>query len=872
MTVPLELNYSISTLNTGQITSEHFGLNFVYEFESFGDRPWDRFDEVVESTGVRVIRYPGGSEAETVFDIRNPNAETATLPNGTTREVTPLNEFLAFINENNLQSVIIIPTQMALSENYVNGFRDFDETWEQDIKNFVKETIAASMPTGIQSFELGNEYQAYMTPVEYGRVASRMATIVDEAINEYWAEHQVGESIEQPNIAVQIWFDSPGEGMSIDDLITNNNRVMNEFDADEIALVDAVIGHYYYNEGLHLGEENEHGYFNIEESIQISVDLMNAWRDGGANDIEFMVSEWNVSFQGGGDTGLSQIPVLLEMFTSFVSSGVEYLDFWSAQYHSTSLAGSNGALFAAGELFALMTSNLIGTQISDISIESETLDIHAFEDDARIIMFVSSLMETEQPVSISATGWPYEYLLVSSTLISVNEQSADGSYLGTNGWPIYLEPDVEIELISTSFDGLSNDGIISFDLNAFETTMLVFYRVPPNAVLIQGTNGNDTLTGTIGNDLIIGSDGDDIFYGGAGEDVLEGGNGQDVFVFNSNSDTARIIDFDHTNDMIDLQFLLENQNGIIASIDGETFLISKEIAGDVGTAYFFDIATIGNGTLLTINSSTGETILTLELSGVLITQNPADFLSSLFFGESTNITPIETESAGFISSWAEVTIESILNFEIAQANDSNELQLAELVGPNHNLLSSLTHQNYLSGSSDQNYFSGTDTEDQIYGGNATDWLFGGSGQDYLDGGQGNDKLFGQEGSDAIFGRSGNDHIVGGDGDDILFGGTGFDLIMAGDGDDLLVGGEGDDRMEGGNGSDIFIFFSYQNNNDDYISDFNPDEDNILIYGARFSELNISSVQNGTMIAWGTNSIILDGVNLADMTEDAFLFV
>jgi parallel beta-helix repeat protein len=92
--------------------------------------------------------------------------------------------------------------------------------------------------------------------------------------------------------------------------------------------------------------------------------------------------------------------------------------------------------------------------------------------------------------------------------------------------------------------------------------------VPMTAV--QGTAGNDTLSGSAaseifyggaGNDTINGGAGDDILVGGAGIDKLTGGTGADTFRFAAQSDSYRnatasfddtILDFDVTQDKIDL--------------------------------------------------------------------------------------------------------------------------------------------------------------------------------------------------------------------------------------------------------------------------------------------------------------------------------
>ena len=87
---------------------------------------------------------------------------------------------------------------------------------------------------------------------------------------------------------------------------------------------------------------------------------------------------------------------------------------------------------------------------------------------------------------------------------------------------------------------------------------------------VQGTAGNDTLSGSAaseifyggaGNDTINGGAGDDILVGGAGIDKLTGGTGADTFRFAAQSDSYRnatasfddtLLDFDVTQDKIDL--------------------------------------------------------------------------------------------------------------------------------------------------------------------------------------------------------------------------------------------------------------------------------------------------------------------------------
>ena len=70
----LSLDEALSV--SGPVTQQHFGANYVYNYERFGDQPWEKYDEVIRDIGLTNIRYPGGNAIETNFDFTDPNSET----------------------------------------------------------------------------------------------------------------------------------------------------------------------------------------------------------------------------------------------------------------------------------------------------------------------------------------------------------------------------------------------------------------------------------------------------------------------------------------------------------------------------------------------------------------------------------------------------------------------------------------------------------------------------------------------------------------------------------------------------------------------------------------------------------------------------
>ncbi|NJK36521.1 MAG: calcium-binding protein [Oscillatoriales cyanobacterium RM2_1_1] len=159
---------------------------------------------------------------------------------------------------------------------------------------------------------------------------------------------------------------------------------------------------------------------------------------------------------------------------------------------------------------------------------------------------------------------------------------------------------------------------------------------------------------------------------------------------------------------------------------------------------------------------------------------------------------------------------------------------------------------------------GTLNDDFIYGRSGNDTVSSFTGNDFLNGEFGNDLLFsgqgddigiGDIGNDTIFGDVGLDSVYGGGGSDVLFGNIDNDTVFGDQNDDTLYGGAGDDILSGGSGSDVILGdrgddtitgISRRGAGVTLISDFNPEEDQILLPGNssqyelnRFEDLLVS---------------------------------
>jgi len=86
-----------------------------------------------------------------------------------------------------------------------------------------------------------------------------------------------------------------------------------------------------------------------------------------------------------------------------------------------------------------------------------------------------------------------------------------------------------------------------------------------------------------------------------------------------------------------------------------------------------------------------------------------------------------------------------------------------------------------------------------------------------------------------------------------------------------MGGKGNDQITGGNGSDLFVFNS--GTGDDTVTGFTGGTDMIEIRsGAQsFAGLTITDQGGDALVAFDDASVLLQGVAIADLTEDDFLF-
>ena len=146
--------------------------------------------------------------------------------------------------------------------------------------------------------------------------------------------------------------------------------------------------------------------------------------------------------------------------------------------------------------------------------------------------------------------------------------------------------------------------------------------------MLDGGNGDDTLTGSAGRDILIGGQGSDTLIGGAGDDSIRGSSGDDLLIGGAGHDVFRwslgdagsaggpardvISDFDNTphgGDVLDLRDLLvgESHAANTVALPGAIGLNNAlTITSNEGNlADYLHFSTVGGNTVVEISSTGG---------------------------------------------------------------------------------------------------------------------------------------------------------------------------------------------------------------------------------------------------------------------------
>lgn len=696
------------------VTKDHFGGNFLFHTYSVDSNSSADFS--IRNLGITSLRYPGGGTTEERFDVKNPDKKT--LDDGST--ATTLTEIFEYAGNNNLSLKIVIPmdTFKYPGSGAVSG-REYNK---QHLENFIDKSmaLAKSNNVAIQSFELGNEYWGRddraptQRSEDYGLQAAHAAKIIRDHLTE--SHHN---STFDPKILVQQGSFVPGQAvpggpqlwadLSASD---SNNIIISKFSqvSGSFSSIDGLVMHRYQN-----GEMES---FDPLIGHGLRGQWVNHLNDAGldGNSIMMNWTEWNSHHQNSSlEYGLRQGSNILNMFSSGLSlrdGGNPYLssmDIWpifgnndlnALSYNS---AGRT-VITAGGKTFQMMSEELVGLKPVDISNQNENILISSFfDEDKKLVVFVSSRSDATQVVDISLGGltsgyhhvWGKSLDVVGEGPVNIKETPTKLTVLNSEDLFKDGDPNIDLNLnpyqVTRLVFSFGNNGvnILGDKTDAYNDKLVgsgfgdVMNGYGGNDRL-EGLAGNDRLTGGAGNDTILGGSGNDTLNGNSGNDRLNGGPGADLMKGGAGND---------------IYFIESSGDTIVESLAGGTDLINASISIDLNS-----------------NSGAYSNVENITLTG------------------ANNI-----DASGSADD------------NILIGNGGNNTLLGRL---GNDTLDGGIGQDRLEGGSGHDVLNGGSNADTLLGGNGHDSLNGGAGPDRIDGGSGNDTLNGGGGADNFIFRKG----------------------------------------------------------------------------------------------------------------------
>ncbi len=344
---------------------------------------------------------------------------------------------------------------------------------------------------------------------------------------------------------------------------------------------------------------------------------------------------------------------------------------------------------------------------------------------------------------------------------------------------------------------------------------------------LSGGIGNDVLNGLAGNDTLIGGPDADTLTGGPGVDPHLGGDGDDLMIWNP-GDGSEAVDGEAGNDTFQFngsagdEVMTYTGNGQRVSF----FRNLGAITIDVGTTENLFVNALGgndtitggtnlNGLIVTrVDGGDGNDVLTGGDGVDALNGNAGDDTLNGGAGNDTltggpGIDPHNGGPGDDLMIWNPGDGSEPVNGEAGndtfQFNGSagDEVMTYTGNGPRVTFFRNLGNITIDIGTTETLFVNALAGIDTVTGGTNLNGLIVAR----VDGGDGDDILTGGDGVDQLNGGLGNDTLNGGAGNDVLTGGPGVDPHNGGPGDDLMVWnpGDGSEPVNGEAGNDTFQF-------------------------------------------------------------------
>ena len=508
---------------SGSVSSAQFGANFLfdrdYKENSSGGPVSTAYAMAISDMGIENLRYPGGTISEAIFDLKNPNNA---IQSGT--QVMPMGDFVGYCATSGKTMTLVMPTARFMSTGIDGTGNRLEAVDVSLVQSFIASLLATTTAQGvsIKSIELGNEWWAQgLTATEYGRVASKLAEVIQDSIDSFKVSQHLSETWEEPDIVSQVGQGGHSENESTQQIIA-------EFSDHELFAVDGVLTHRYLSGPWIDGWA--YAPFDTWDALAAS--------RGDTRDFARIVTEWNVKASNRLETGLRSASSLVALFAEMMEAGVDSANIWAVQQNnnqnlttSTGLPGDDRVgLSISGEAFKLMSESIQGLNLIDINGSSvgqadadSTTWVQVYVGEGKVVIFVSDRSGQADHISVDLGGLTAGLNYVWLTKLGV-----------VNGLDP-LDPDMVPTRNSYWAEHLTSSREMSIDLAPWETVRLVFtvngagytLKGDERADFLLGSPFDDKIVGLSGEDTITSSDGDDYLFGGSDRDFLLGGGGKD---------------------------------------------------------------------------------------------------------------------------------------------------------------------------------------------------------------------------------------------------------------------------------------------------------------------------------------------------------
>ncbi|MEM7683668.1 MAG: hypothetical protein AAF293_02515 [Pseudomonadota bacterium] len=414
-------------------------------------------------------------------------------------------------------------------------------------------------------------------------------------------------------------------------------------------------------------------------------------------------------------------------------------------------------------------------------------------------------------------------------------------------------------------------------------------------LLIDGRDGDNTLSSGQGDDSVLSGIGSDFIATGFGDDLISAGAGTDTIIAGVGNDLVRsglgadVVTFgDGT---AGLSFGQDQLWGTVDELNGDT-VTDFQSNDSIGV-----LDASGNVVAATLNVGGGEIQIDVGSNGVI---DAVIAVSNTLFGVGTSL-------AGTNPFSGVPNIQSPPNPATASSPQTGTDGSDELTETTiDETFFALDGNDTVRAGGGNDLVFGGDGTDTLFGAAGNDTLHGGAGADTMDGGPGDDRFFVDDPDDVVIeladggidnlttsidvtlpdhvergsttgtgdiritGNALDNFIVGNAGHNKLSGAGGRDRLIAYAGNDTLEGGADNDILEGGLGENVYVFGA--GSGDDEIRDWQSGLDQLDFgpLGLRFVDLAILSSANEALITFedglgGEASVRLEGIDAETLT-------